>query len=65
MVQLLHNTTLLEKKVKCLSDPACDSHAFRQVYGECELSVHVDPKVKLQNYTCAVRQGRLTSQRDL
>lgn len=26
------------------------------VYGECELSVYVDTKVKLQNYTCAIRQ---------
>lgn len=28
------------------------------VYGECKISVYVDTQVKLQSFSCAVRQGR-------
>lgn len=28
------------------------------MYGECEVSLYVDSEVKLQSYTCALREGR-------
>lgn len=29
-----------------------------QAYGECEVSAYVDSQVKLQSYSCALREGR-------
>lgn len=40
----------------CISPHTCV--CVLQVYGECELTAYTGAQVKLQNYSCALREGR-------
>uniref|UniRef100_A0A672YX16 Fetuin-B-like n=1 Tax=Sphaeramia orbicularis TaxID=375764 RepID=A0A672YX16_9TELE len=63
---LLYQMTLDVMETKCHITSrkpwkTCDARQLHEVYGECEVSVHVDSQVQLQSYSCGLRQVPATA----